>query len=430
MKRRVLLFAAAVFFAGVLPVASLADMELTAEKDGAFFRIVVPDDWNGELVIWGHGFSLSPLEEPVDLGPLADIQLAQGYAVAASSYSQVGWALFRTVRDYRNLIKIFRKNFGKPKQILLNGASLGGIVTAQAVEQRPGGARFAGAYPICGAMAGSRNLDGGLDLRLIYDAVCDGVPGAAIPGGPEGLPADSTLTPTDLALAVNQCTGALTPPAFRTPEQVARRAKILTTTTLPNDEFLLIVMGFATFGLSDLTHDPGKLRGRIGVGNKHVDYGDADINAGIQRVRPHRGAKRRLVRHFTPRGRVHGTKIVSIHTDKDGLVLLENETEYGQVVPASQLTTAVVVEDVPSHCGFTEAEAVAGWESLRGWVAGLPKPTAASIQDLCQGLEGVGMASGPCRINPAFELQDLDTRIPPRVNVGDHDDGNSDSDWD
>lgn len=414
MKRSVLFFASALFFAATLPVAGFADTELTGERDGAFFRIVVPDNWNGALVIWGHGFSLSPLEEPVsDLGPLAALQLSEGYAVAASSYSQVGWAVFRTVRDYRTLFKIFKKNFGKPKQILLNGASLGGIVTAQALEKRSGGAEYAGAYPICGAMAGSRNWDGGLDLRLIYDVVCDGVPGAAIPGGPEGLPAGFILTPTNLALAVHACTGILAPPVLRTADQATRLAKILSTTTLP-ESFLLTDMGFSTFALSDLTHDPGKLKGRIGAGNEHVDYGDADINAGIQRVRPHGGASSKLRRHFTPRGDVHGTKIVSIHTDKDGLVVLENESEYAQVVPASQLTTAVVVESFPSHCGFNEAEVVAGWETLRGWVAGLPQPSAASIQGLCQVLVAGGLASGPCRIDPAFVLQDLDNRIPPR----------------
>ena len=78
MKRSVLLFASALFLAGAMPVASLADTELTGEKGGAFFRIVVPDNWNGELVIWGHGFSLSPLEEPIsDMGPLASLQLAR-----------------------------------------------------------------------------------------------------------------------------------------------------------------------------------------------------------------------------------------------------------------------------------------------------------------------------------------------------------------
>jgi hypothetical protein len=56
-------------------------------------------------------------------------------------------------------------------------------------------------------MAGSRNLDVALDLRLLYDLVCEGMPGAAIPGGAEGLPKDSGWSDQDIENAVNACTG-------------------------------------------------------------------------------------------------------------------------------------------------------------------------------------------------------------------------------
>lgn len=64
--------------------------------DGAFFTIAMPDPWNGDLVLWNHGFDLDMPEPMPSLGPLAAIQLAQGYAVAASSYRQPGWAVFKT----------------------------------------------------------------------------------------------------------------------------------------------------------------------------------------------------------------------------------------------------------------------------------------------------------------------------------------------
>jgi hypothetical protein len=77
---------------------------------GAFYLIAVPPNWNGDLVIWNHGFTLNP---PVpmsreDLGPLAPIQLAQGYAVAASSFRQSGWALFKTKNDLQNMFGEFK----------------------------------------------------------------------------------------------------------------------------------------------------------------------------------------------------------------------------------------------------------------------------------------------------------------------------------
>ena len=119
-----------------LTATSNADTVLDGTTDGgAFFRIVVPDVWNGDLAIWNHGFSLSPIGPVSDLGPLVDVQLAQGYAVAASSYQQTGWAVFKTKNDAQNLVNVFEANFGTPNNVLLTGASLGGIVTTTIIEQ-------------------------------------------------------------------------------------------------------------------------------------------------------------------------------------------------------------------------------------------------------------------------------------------------------
>jgi hypothetical protein len=260
-------------------------------------------------------------------------------------------------------------------------------------------------------VAGSRNWDAALDLRLVYDAVCAGVPGAAIPGGAEGLPARASFTQTDLGLAVNACTGILAPPAFRTTGQNERLKKILDTLLVP-ENFLLTDMGYATFGMSDLVHDPRKLSGKIGTGNAGVGYGDPAIDASMERVSPNPGAANRLGKNYTPTGNVGRTMIVSMHTDKDGLVLVENEGEYAKVVPPGNLVTAIVVEDVPTHCGFTTAELVAGWESLRAWVGGAPRPTAAGVQAACLALPAI--FGGPCRIDPGFVIPDMDGRIRPR----------------
>jgi hypothetical protein len=402
--------------------------EMTGNTDGgAFFKIVVPDDWNGDLVIWNHGFSLSPIGPVSDLGPLAPLQLSEGYAVAASSYQQFGWALFKTKNDMQNMYSVFKANFGVPNQVFLNGASLGGIVTAQLVEKAHIG-NVVGAYPICGAVAGSRNWDAGIDTRLTYDAVCANTPSAFIDGGGQGLPEPGFPTyvippgtsPLDnevtMALKVNECMGILTPEDFRTPQQQANLVAFLTETQFPAS-FILTDMGFALFGLSDLIWNRAKLNGKQGVGNVGVTYDIPAIDASIERVSTNPGGANRLGRNYTPSGVVGDVKIVSMHTDQDGLVIVENESEYASVVPASNLTTAIVVESAPSHCGFTPAETVAGWESLRGWVAGQPQPSAASVQGTCQFLEAGGVGEpvpGPCRIDPAYVIPDMDGRVPPR----------------
>jgi hypothetical protein len=384
---------------------ALAQQVFTGQTgSNAYYRIEVPPGWNGHLVIWNHEFTLSP-PGPVShagLGPLADLQLLEGYAVAASSYRLSDWAVFATNTDLKNLYDIFRRTVGAPGQVILTGASLGGIVTIEAVEQGNLG-NVTGALTMCGPLAGSRNWDGALDIRLIYDAVCGAVPGAAIPGGAEGLPKNSTFSPSDLEAAIGAC--------FGTAEGSARLALFLGVTKIPLS-FVGTDMSYVTFAMSNLVHDPRKLSGEVGTGNEFVDYGNAAINEAIARVAPNPGAANKLGTFYTPTGDTRGAKVVSIHTDLDGFVIVENESEYAKVASPEDFTTAVVREDVPSHCGFTAAEAVAAWESLRAWLAGAPQPTPSSMQFACNMLTDT--FPGPCRIDPSFVIPDMDGRIRPR----------------
>ncbi|MDX1507390.1 MAG: hypothetical protein R3358_03855 [Woeseiaceae bacterium] len=391
---------------------------IAGETKDSFYQIAVPADWNGGLVIWNHGYSFSPPGPNPDLGPLADVQLAQGYAVAASSYSQSQWAVFATRRDISRLVEAFKEQVGEPGSIIMTGASLGGIVTADALE-RADEVDVDGAFAFCGALGGSRVWDGAHDIRLTYDAVCGGV--APLPGGATGLPpVPGVINPNAVALATNACMGTLTPPAFRTPGQNARLATFLAVTKIP-ENFIITDMVFATNGIANLIFDPDKLDGGQGLGNIGVVYDDPGVDAAIERVQADRQAAKKLKRNFTPRGEFENddVKIVSLHTDKDGLVIVENESEYQAVVDAGNLTVGVAVEAAPTHCGFSPAELVAGWESLRGWLAGAPQPTAASLQGTCQFIEATQGAffPGPCRIDPTFVIPDMDGRIAPRDNT-------------
>jgi hypothetical protein len=377
---------------------------------GAFYRIVLPDGWNGDLVIWNHGFDLDPIGPVDEFGPVEDVVLLEGFALAASSYRQTGWAVFKSNQDLRALVNVFRGNVGEPERIFLIGASLGGAVTGKAIESGDLG-NVVGAFTACGAMAGARNWDGAIDLRLIYDTVCSDVPRAAIPGGGKGLPRDSDFSEADLEAAVNACTGVSLRRGQRSTAQQARLERILELTGLP-ESFLLTDMGFATFGLADLIHSRDKLKGKQGVGNRGVDYGDARINRSIERVKARRRIARKLERSYTPSGRVGDVKIVSLHTDKDGLVLVENQREYADVVPSRNLVTLIVVEDEPSHCGFSTLEALVAWEALLAWVDSGVRPSAEIVQDTCETFEP--LLGGPCRIDPDFRVPKMDRRIRPR----------------
>ena len=395
-----------------LAAPAAADTTITGEKKGAFFTITVPDFWNGDLVITNHGFVFGAPKPDPDLGPLAPLWLSEGFAVAASSYSQCCWAVFNTKQDIERMVTVFVDNFGTPNRVFVAGASLGGVVTAQLVEKLGEELNIVGAFPVCGDMVGSRIWDGAFDLRLIYDVICGDI--APIPGGATGLPApghpDHPFLSLDTLLATDACMGV--PFGGGLPGWEARLAQFTAVATVP-PAFVAENMVYATHGVSNLIFEEGKLDGGQGLTNIGVDYDDPVVNAFIERVEADKRARTRLQRYFTPKGHVGDTKIVSLHTDGDGRVPVEAQQPYRDIVPASNLTIAVVDEADGTHCGFTEAEAMAGWESLRAWVDGAPQPSAADIQNTCLVLESLG-TEGPCRIDPSYVIGNLDTRIRPR----------------
>jgi hypothetical protein len=377
---------------------------------GAHYQIVVPDVWNGDLMIWNHGFSLGQPGPVEDIEDQFFLQLLEGYAVAASSYQLRGWAVFRTNQDLEELVDAFKANFGIPDRVIVSGASLGGIVTAAALEQADLG-NVVGALTYCGILGGSRNWDAALDFRLLYDLTCAGMPGAQVPGGAKGLPKNTNLTRRDVEGAVNACTGVNLRKSQRSRKQKKNLKQLVKVGKIP-ESFIETVMWYSTFGMSDLVYDRAKLKGKLGVGNQNVDYGKAKINRTIQRVKPKRKAAKKLAKNFTPTGNVGDVKIVALHTSGDGLVFVENLGEYASVVPPANLTTAVAVENRPSHCLFNPAEVFAGWAALTNWINDGVQPTAADIQAECNTWRPV--LGGACRFDPNYQIRDFDTRVRPR----------------
>ena len=152
--------------------------------------------------------------------------------------------------------------------------------------------------------------------------------------------------------------------------------------------------------------------GKQGAGNENVDYGDAAVNEDIERFSPKESRAKRLGNFYTPNGDVGDVKILSLHTDKDGFVFVENESELASVVPPDQLTIGVVVEDTPTHCGFQDSELLGAWDALLAWIDGGPQPTGETLQTSCRAW--VPLFGDTCRFDPDFVIPDMDSRIRPR----------------
>lgn len=400
-----------IVLAGFATMAQAAWERTGQTPSGAVYRIAVPETWRAgdDLVVYQHGLSFERDLSP-DLGPLLDVQLEQGYAVAASGFSQAGWAVFASAQDNRELIDRFRADVGKPGRILTYGGSMGGYVALQMAEDPE--LEVAGSLAMCPAAAGYRTWDTALDLRVAYDAICAGVEGGELPEGGDQpwLVRPVDVTPGGLEsviVRINRCTGVNVPDWMRSDGQRDRLRRLKSTFGITSDDFLLLNLGYATLGLTDLVRDPGKLAGGVGLGNLFVDYGDDDLNATIRRV----AADPFSALDFRARSSLRGdgaAKVISLHTRHDELVVPEHQSWLRATLPPTRLTSALIAESAPSHCEFNPAEALAAWNALRVWIDAGEQPDAVELQARCLALVDAGNIDGPCRIDPDAETRPLD----------------------
>ena len=158
------------------PPATAAEPEVaihTGAIDGAEFRVDVPADWNGTLLLYSHHYRYVGMPNPavvtpsdLEQGPrmdgvaLRDILLDQGYALAASAYATVGWSMEDALRDQPRLMDWFTSNVGKPKRVIAWGLSAGGLASMLLAQQDR---RINGAVSLCADASGVVNQ---MNLRL------------------------------------------------------------------------------------------------------------------------------------------------------------------------------------------------------------------------------------------------------------------------
>src|SRR5436190_7933965 len=173
MRKRWVAFLAVAMLFGGSPGAAAAAPTVTTETgviDGAAFTIEIPDNWNGTLVLYSHGYVIPGSPNPArDAGdPLTGAHLlAEGYALAGSSYSTTGWAIKEALHDQIALLDHFNTAHGTPNRTIAWGHSLGGMVTTGLIERFPD--RFDAALPMCGVVAGGVGVwNSGLDGNFVF----------------------------------------------------------------------------------------------------------------------------------------------------------------------------------------------------------------------------------------------------------------------
>jgi hypothetical protein len=124
--------------------------------DGSTYLIQCPSGaWNGTLFLYSHGYvvpgSANPAQDGTDPATEGWL-LANGYAIAGSSYAITGWAVKSALTDQVATVNVFDQNFGKPSHTIAWGVSLGGMITAGLIQDYP--SLFSAALPLCGVLSG------------------------------------------------------------------------------------------------------------------------------------------------------------------------------------------------------------------------------------------------------------------------------------
>ena len=402
------------------PAGRVLSTVYAAIVDGAAYRIEVPRRWNGDLVIYAHGYRGTGRTVWVDSPSLRAFYIRQGFAWAASSYQTNGYDVGQGVRDSHAMIAQFRRTVGhRPDDVFMTGVSMGGHITAVAIEHFP--EAFDGAMPACGVLGDAKLFDYFLDAN---------VTAAALTGTPITFPLQP---PADYAAVYGQQVAAELPllgsglgsgstPVF-TPlgRQWEATVEQRSGGTRPGFDGAFAFWNAASSG-PPLTGAPflfglypGLSGGTIGIANGNVTSNvrtvyqlDGDprlsaderrLNAAVLRVRSTASPSRHLSGVPAVQGRPR-IPVLSLHGLGDLFVPFSMEQEYARRVRAEGRSGLFVSRAVRSvgHCDFTPAELQRGFSDLVRWVRTGYRPAGDDILNAARVAEptfGCRFTDGP-----------------------------------
>jgi pimeloyl-ACP methyl ester carboxylesterase len=350
--------------------------------NGAGYRVEVPADWNGELVLYAHGFQGTGAELTVSNPSIRGYLVAHGFAWAASSYSKNGYDVKQGVMDTHALGAVFRGLVGNPKRTYLMGHSMGGHITGVAIEQYP--AAYAGALPMCGVMGDVELFDFFLDYNLLAQALAD---------WPAQFPAPADYL-TAVVPAVKAALASSFPAGLNSEgEKLKAATELLTGGERPtfdlgwtfwngNDFLFGLGVGDGTLGVA-----PGIVAGNIDTvyqldADPALSNDEVALNDAVLRVaKDPQGVHANGLANIPAVQGTPSIPVVSLHTLGDLFVPFSMEQIYARRVAAagaSKLLVSRAIRDV-GHCGFTTREQEAGFADLVNWVENGVKPAGDDI---------------------------------------------------
>lgn len=370
-------------------------------SDGSAYRIEVPPDWNGTLVMFAHGFRGNGPVVWVDNPQLRQYFVDKGFAWAASSYAINGYDPGDGVVDIHDLLQAFPSITRlHASQVIMSGLSMGGEITVAEIEAYKGD--FAGALPYCGVLAGNNLFDYYLGANVTAAALTRATISypTTLAAGQAYAPAYQATVQSELpALGItpNPATGGQTfiTSLTRTGTLWADTVEQLSGGTRPG--FASAVSYWDGFGFAPLTQVPflfglypGLNGGTLGfangsvAGNKRTFYTFSDnpfsdlrqeiaLNRAVLRV-PVTATSSADALSPAELPAIHGDPgipVLSVHGIGDLFVPFSMDQQYDDMMVAhgqGALFAGRAIREV-THCGYTTSELSSAFSALVSWIA-------------------------------------------------------------
>jgi pimeloyl-ACP methyl ester carboxylesterase len=353
------LIVAAALTGGLLPAPARAQgvpqgCDDSTLPSGALSRICIPLNWNGQLVVFAHGYVASGLPLGFyhltlpDGTSIPDLVQSLGFAFATTSYRQNGLAILEGVDDIRELIAQFDENH-QALRTYITGVTEGGLVAALLAERSPD--LFYSGLATCGPIGDFRaqiNYFG--NFRVLFDYYFPGV----IPGSPIAIPPAviANWNPT----YVQKITAALA----ASPDRAVELLRVANAPFDPSQPETVVntaldILWYNVFA----TNDARQKLGGNPFGNALTIYlgssNDLRLNLRVQRFTPS-GAALSALRAYQTSGDLQ-IPLVTLHTTGDDVVPVLQELLY-----LAKFDPSVRGRFVPlpvrryGHCNFTASE--------------------------------------------------------------------------
>ncbi|MDH4280386.1 MAG: hypothetical protein OEW83_20165 [Acidimicrobiia bacterium] len=374
--------------------------------NNAGYRIEVPANWNGDLIMWTHGYRGEGdrlfFNEPGDEfnEGFRAWMLSEGYAWAASTYSKNSYNVAQGVKDTHALTQFFNGKVGQADEVYIGGYSMGGHIAAVMAENY--GNTYSGSMPLCGVVGDFELFDYFLDVNAAGQQLALG--SSQFPVDDDYLFDEVPQMQAALGMTVDPATWFFFQdfPLTAKGEQFKQLVELRSGGDRPNFDqafnfwfSIPTASGFGNF-LWELGLGDGTIAGRPGVvlDNTDVTYqvdldpalsaDEVALNDGIVRVAadPQGRAGEGLANPPAVTGDVK-MPVLTIHNLGDLFVPFHNEVEYARDVAAQGKSDMVVQRAVRgvNHCGFTDAEMIEGMSDLISWARTGVRPAGDVLLD-------------------------------------------------